>query len=66
MIHELDSRITADGDCIELVWNDATDSVELRVNRPAGESLQVEVPKDRAADVLKHPYLYLPASPAGR
>lgn len=64
MIRQLDSRITASGDVIELVWNDETDSTELRVHPPEGEARTVSVDKEHAADCFRHPYVYLPV-PAG-
>ncbi len=60
MIRELDSRITSEGDVIELVWNDATDSVELHVRPASGaEPQHVAVPRDRALDAFGHPFAYL-------
>lgn len=61
MIRELDSRTTDSGDLVSLVWNDATDSVELRVQRAAGtEPICLKVPPDRAREAFTHPYVYLP------
>jgi hypothetical protein len=60
MIRELDSRLSAEGDEIRLVWNDETDSVELRIAPAAGAEVLLRISKERAADAFRHPYAYLP------
>ena len=60
MIRELNSRQTQDGEVIVLMWNDETDSVELRVESSAGLAQSTVVRRERAADAFRHPYAYLP------
>ena len=59
MYRELDTRTNADGDLVTLLWNEDTDSLELRVEPATGATLVARVTKERAVDAFRHPYLYV-------
>jgi hypothetical protein len=54
-----------DGIEVWLYWEKVGDSLTLEVYDAKGdEFFQVDVPKDRAMDAFRHPFVYLPATDA--
>jgi hypothetical protein len=59
MKHELDVRLTAEGETVALVWDDESNGVELSVEDSEGRHRTVRVEGRKALDAFRHPYLYL-------
>jgi hypothetical protein len=63
MRRELDTRMTAEGDTVVLVWDDERDRLELQLEDAHGSSVRTAaINADDALDAVRHPYLYLPSA----
>jgi hypothetical protein len=58
VFRELDRRVSGD-DVIALFWDDERKCAELVIDR-CGETWTRQVPPNKVADALRHPYVYLP------
>ena len=48
-----------------LLWDDGPDRVTVRVRDDAtGDEFEAEVPRDRALEAFRHPFLFAPPVPA--
>jgi hypothetical protein len=64
MQQELAYRRSADLD-VWLLWDDDADRVTVRVrDNRGGEEFESEVPRERALEAFRHPFVFAPPVPA--